>query len=110
MEALDASIGEQDVDAAEFLFASDGSRSQRRQVTLVELDAQPAASGRPNESPSFLQIFWGRWFHTGTRVHRPTDIETDNVRALTGEGNGRGAANPAGGAGDNGNLASQPFV
>ena len=48
--------------------------------------------------------------HTGTRVHRRTDIETNNVRALTGEGDGRGAANPAGGAADHGHLASQAFV
>jgi hypothetical protein len=42
METLDTSICEQDVDAPEFLFASDGGCSQRRQVALVELDAEPA--------------------------------------------------------------------
>jgi hypothetical protein len=48
MEILDASICEQDVDAPEFLFASDGGCSQRRQVALVELDAEPATPGRPD--------------------------------------------------------------
>jgi hypothetical protein len=38
MKALNASIGEQDVDATEFFFASDGSRSYRGQVALVELN------------------------------------------------------------------------
>jgi hypothetical protein len=48
MEALDASICEQDVDAPEFLFASDGGCSQCRQVALVELDVEPATPGRPD--------------------------------------------------------------
>jgi hypothetical protein len=48
MEALDASIWEQDVDAPEFLFASDGGCSQCGQVALVELDVEPATPGRPD--------------------------------------------------------------
>jgi len=37
MKALDARIGEQDIDAAEFLFGSRGGRPQRRQVPLIDL-------------------------------------------------------------------------
>jgi hypothetical protein len=44
--------------------------------------------GRPKADPGENQIFWGRWFHTGTRVHRRTDIETDDVRALLADGLG----------------------
>ena len=43
MKALDAGIGEQNVDAAEFAFRSDSSCPQSGQVALVEFDAQPAA-------------------------------------------------------------------
>ena len=43
MEALDAGIGEQDIDAAEFLFGFRCRRPQRRQIALVDLDAEPAA-------------------------------------------------------------------
>ena len=46
----------------------------------------------------------------GTRVDRRADVEADDVRALAGEGDRRGAANPAGGAGDHGDLASQASV
>ena len=110
MEALNASIGEQDVDAAEFLFGSVGSRSQRGQVALIELDAQPAAAVHPDQPPGFLQVLRGRWLNTGTRVYWRTDIETDDVRALTGEGDGRGAADAAGGARDHGQLFPQKPV
>ena len=59
MEALDPSVcGEQDVDAAEFLFlAAGGSRSQGRQVALVKLDAEligdppPGSVGRLPAGP-----------------------------------------------------------
>jgi hypothetical protein len=110
MEALDARIGEQDIDAAEFLFAPRGGRSERRQIALVELDGKPSSVGRPDKPPGFRQIRGGRRLNAGTRVDNPTDIDANDVCALAGEGDGGGAANPASGAGDRGHLASQGII
>jgi hypothetical protein len=60
MKALDPGVGEQDVDAAEFLFAAGGSRSQRRQVALVKLDAEPSAASLPDQSACLLQVVGSR--------------------------------------------------
>jgi hypothetical protein len=42
MEALDPGVGEQDVDAAELVFAAGGGQSQGGQVTLIKLDGEPS--------------------------------------------------------------------
>ena len=54
MEALDARIGEQNINAAEFPFAFRGRRSQRLEVALIERDAEPAAAGCKDKPASFL--------------------------------------------------------
>lgn len=52
METLNTSIGEEDVNTANLLFALSRSRSQCRQSALVELDSQPAATVGPDQPSS----------------------------------------------------------
>ena len=104
MEALDPGIGEQDIDAAEFLFGLRCRRAQRRRSRWSTFMPSQRRE-RPHQPASFLQVLRRRWRNAGTRIDHGTDIDADDVRALAGEGDRRRATNPACGAGDHGDLA-----
>ena len=95
LESLDAGVGVHDVEAAELPLRSGGGRSQRRQVSLVEDDAQPAATGRLDEPSCLVQVLRPRRLDTGAWAYGRADVDADDVRALAREGDGRGAADPA---------------
>src|SRR6266436_7230545 len=109
-EGLNPCIGKQYVNAAERALRLYSSRSQRGKVALVELDTQPAATGRLDQLSRFLQLIRARCLDTGAHVHGGADVDTDDVRTLSGEGDGRGAADPTGSAGEIGRASCRERV
>jgi hypothetical protein len=104
-EGLDAGIGEQDVDAPEFVFDAGAGRAECLEIPLVELDTEPAAIGRLDQSSRLLQIFRGRRLNAGTRTHDGANVDASDIGTLAGQSDGCGATDAAGGAGNHGNLA-----
>jgi hypothetical protein len=87
------------------LTAAARSAGRSRWSSLMPSQRRAAArTSRPVSSKSSGDGTTPERGSTGAQI-----IETDDVGALTGEGDGRGAADPAGGAGDHGHLATQAF-
>src|SRR5438309_9764292 len=87
-EGLNPCIGEQNVNAAERALRLYSSRSQRGKVALVELDTQPAATGRLDQLSRFLQLIRARCLDTRAHVHGGADVDTEDVRTLLRVGDG----------------------
>ena len=85
-----------------------GSRPQCRKIALVERGFAPASARRLDQAAGFGKFVARRRRNLKRRADRPGDIDAHDIGALAGEGDSDRAADPAGGAGDDGSFAGKP--
>ena len=107
LEALDASVGEQDVDAAPRRHRVGRRPPQRRQVALVQRARQPAPARGLDHAAGLRQLVRRCLLDIQRRAHRPGDIDAQHVCPGMGERNRRRPADAAGRPGDDRDLAGQ---
>lgn len=107
-EGLDAGIREQDVEPPESGARLLGGGAQGAKIALVKARFAPARPRGFDQTAGLRQFVAGCRYDFERRTDRSRNVDAHHVGALAGERDRRGAADPTGGAGDDGSLAQQP--